>query len=62
VLDLSYPNVKSIGDIARAVGGRVKQVAPGGWIQGRGWDEGKLAERRLITARDLDPSTARHPA
>src|SRR5262245_24994566 len=52
VLDLSYPVVKSVADVV----GRVKAEAskPGEWIQGRGWDEGKLAERRYILATDLD--------
>ena len=40
-------------------GGRVTKapaakVAKGGWVEGHGWDEGKLAERRFVTARDLD--------
>jgi predicted amidohydrolase YtcJ len=54
VIDLSYPNVKSIADVAAAIRAKVATSAKGAWIQGRGWDEGKLAERRLITARDLD--------
>ncbi len=54
VLDLSYPAVKSIQQVQGAVAQRAKGVAAGGWIEGRGWDEGKLAERRLINARDLD--------
>lgn len=31
------------------------------WIQGRGWDEGKLDERRHIRAADLDPVSAGNP-
>jgi len=54
LLDLSYPKVKSIEEVKRAVARRAKETDSEGWIQGRGWDEGKLAERRLITARDLD--------
>jgi len=61
VVDLSYPAVKSISDAV----GRVKEKAagtkPGAWITGRGWDEGKLAERRYIDASDLDPVSADHP-
>src|SRR6185503_5301526 len=33
----------------------------GSWIEGRGWDEGKLAERRVITASDLDAVSPDHP-
>jgi predicted amidohydrolase YtcJ len=62
VLDLSFPAVKSVEDVARAVRERAAKLPPGEWIEGRGWDEGKLAERRLITARDLDRAAGDHPA
>ena len=61
ILDLSYPRVKSIRDVQEAISGRAKGLPPGQWIQGRSWDEGKLAERRLITAQDLDQITPGHP-
>jgi predicted amidohydrolase YtcJ len=61
VADLSYPNVKSMADVAAAIQGRVAGAAKGAWIQGRGWDEGKLAERRVITAKDLDPVSPDNP-
>jgi len=61
VLDLSYPQVKTITDVATAVRARVATVARGAWIQGRGWDEGKLAERRVITAKDLDAASPDNP-
>jgi predicted amidohydrolase YtcJ len=61
VLDLSYPNAKSIADVAAAVRAKVATVAKGAWIQGRGWDEGKLAERRVITATDLDAASPDNP-
>ncbi len=35
--------------------------AKGAWIQGRGWDEGKLTERRVITAKDLDAVSPDNP-
>jgi predicted amidohydrolase YtcJ len=52
VLDLSYPGVKSVGDVVARL--QTERSKPGEWIRGRGWDEGKLAERRYILARDLD--------
>ena len=61
ILDLSYPHMKSIKDVQEAIARRAKEVPAGGWIQGRGWDEGKFTERRLITAQDLDPVTSDHP-
>ncbi len=59
VLDLSYPAVKSIGDVVVRL--RAEGSKPGEWILGRGWDEGKLAERRYILAADLDTVAARRP-
>jgi predicted amidohydrolase YtcJ len=61
VVDLSYPGVKSIADVAAAIRKRVATTAKGVWIQGRGWDEGKLAERRVITARDIDTASPDNP-
>jgi predicted amidohydrolase YtcJ len=61
VLDLSYPNVKSIADVVRLVGEQAKKLPRGSWIDGRGWDEGKFAEHRLISARDLDAVSPDNP-
>ena len=61
VVDLSYPNVKSIADVAAAIRAKVASSPKGAWIQGRGWDEGKLTERRLISAKDLDAVAPDNP-
>ncbi|MEI6739044.1 MAG: amidohydrolase [Gemmatimonadaceae bacterium] len=61
VVDLSYPAVKSMADVATAIREKAATLPAGSWIQGRGWDEGKLAERRLITAKDLDAASPNHP-
>ena len=61
VLDLSFPAVKSIEDVGRAVRTQAAKLSSGDWVEGRGWDEGKLDERRLITARDLDRAAGDHP-
>lgn len=58
---LGYPTVKSIADVQRQVRERVGQLTPGQWVTGRGWDEGKLAERRYVYARDLDPVSPDNP-
>ncbi len=60
-VDLSYPIAKSIADIQAIVREQVGKAPAGGWIEGRGWDEGKLAERRLITAADLDAVESDRP-
>jgi predicted amidohydrolase YtcJ len=61
ILDLSYPGVKSIQDVQEAILKRAKELPPGGWIQGRSWDEGKFTERRLLTVQDLDTIVPEHP-
>ena len=61
MIDLSYPNVKSITEVKVLIAQKAKAVKPGEWIQGVGWDEGKLEEQRLITARDLDEVSPDHP-
>ena len=61
VLDVSFPAVKSIEDVGRAVRAQAAKLPDGAWVEGRGWDEGKLEDRRLITARDLDRAASDHP-
>ena len=60
--DLSFPTIKSIADVTTMVAERGTVGAEGEWLLGRGWDEGKLAERRYIMASDLDPVSAGRPA
>jgi hypothetical protein len=60
-LDLSYPAIKSIADVQAAIAAQVKKLPPGAWVEGRGWDEGKFAEHRLPTAKDLDVAAPNNP-
>ncbi len=60
-LNLRYPEIRSIADVVEAVRVAARDRAPGEWIQGGGWDEGKLSEKRLILAGDLDPVSPEHP-
>ncbi|MBC7893970.1 MAG: amidohydrolase [Cytophagaceae bacterium] len=61
VFDVSYPAVKTMADVRAVLARRVAAARAGAWVLGRGWDEGKLEERRLITARDIDDVSAGHP-
>ena len=61
VVDLSYPAVKNMEDVGRAIREQAAKLSPNAWIEGRGWDEGKLTERRVITARDIDRAAGEHP-
>ncbi len=61
VSDLSYPKVKSIKDVLDDVEEQVEGRTGGEWVEGRGWDEGKLDERRYIYSSDLDPLSRENP-
>lgn len=61
-IDLSYPGVKSIADVVSAVRERSATGKAGEWILGRGWDEGKFTDRRLVRAADIDAAAGDHPA
>ncbi len=60
-IELSYPAVKTIEDVKTAIRERAAQLPASHWILGSGWDEGKLAERRMIDAADLDPVAPDRP-
>jgi len=65
-LDLSYPAVKSIGDMKELVRAQVARSKPGEWIRGNGWDEGYLEEcladpSRRLTRRDIDEVAPDNP-
>ena len=51
----------SVTDIVSRVKAKVAQVKPGEWVSGAGWDEGKLAEHRYVTAADLDAVSPNNP-
>jgi len=58
-IDLSH--VRNIADVLKSVRDRAAKAKPGEWIQGHGWDEGKLAEHRYIYASDLDQAAPQNP-
>jgi predicted amidohydrolase YtcJ len=58
-IDLS--RVNSIEEALRLVSARAAKSKPGEWIQGEGWDEGKLAEHRYLYAADLDRVSPNNP-
>ena len=66
VLDVAYPSVKSIADVAAMIQERAGEVEPGEWIQGQGWDVGFFSEcvadpSREPTRWDLDPASPDNP-
>ena len=60
-VDLSGLDVRTMSDVLARVGAQVAKRKPGEWVRGRGWDEGKLAERRYIYASDLDEVSPNNP-
>jgi hypothetical protein len=60
-VSLSYPAVRRVADAVRLVRERAATTPEGGWVLGRGWDEGKLAEGRYLRAADLDSASAGRP-
>jgi len=65
-LDLTFPNIKSIGDIATALKEKVKTIGPGEWIRGFGWDQSSLEECKNDPAKlprkyDIDSVSPDNP-
>ena len=60
-VNLGYPNARNMADVRRLVKERVSHAQKGEWISGSGWDEGKLAEKRYIYAKDLDDIAPDNP-
>jgi predicted amidohydrolase YtcJ len=58
-IDLS--RVSNIAQVVQAVKERAAKAKPGEWIEGHGWDEGKLSEHRYILAADLDQVAPQNP-
>ena len=52
---------KSIVEIQQQLRVKAKELGPGEWITGSGWDEALLTEKRNITRKDLDVATPNNP-
>ena len=58
---VTLSDATSVAEIVARVKAKVPLMKPGEWITGSGWDEGKLAEHRYITAADLDVVAPSNP-
>jgi len=58
---INLSKVTSVAEAVELVRKKVVSGKPGAWIQGAGWDEGKLSDRRYITAADLDRVSPNNP-
>jgi predicted amidohydrolase YtcJ len=54
-------DVSTVSEAVARVRAAIATLQPGQWLQGDGWDEGKLAERRYLRASDLDPVSPDNP-
>ncbi len=54
-------DVSKVAEVEQRVQAGIDLLKPGEWLQGAGWDEGKLDERRYITAADLDRVSPHNP-
>jgi predicted amidohydrolase YtcJ len=58
---IKLSDAASVGEIVARVKAKIALVKPGEWVTGSGWDEGKLAEHRYVTAADLDAVAPNNP-
>ena len=58
---LSLNETKKIEEALNRVKQRVKELKPGEWIVGGGWDESKWPENRYLTKNDLDKVAPNNP-
>ncbi|WP_245671247.1 amidohydrolase [Pseudobacillus wudalianchiensis] len=53
--------IQKIADLVSALKERAEETVAGAWIQGRGYDQTLLAEKRHPTRADLDQASDEHP-
>jgi predicted amidohydrolase YtcJ len=58
---IKLSDAASVAEIVARVKAKIALVKPGEWVTGSGWDEGKLAEHRYVTAADLDAVAPANP-
>ncbi|MEM3875318.1 MAG: amidohydrolase [Candidatus Bathyarchaeia archaeon] len=58
---INLEEARSITEIKSLVKKHAKMAPSGKWIIGRGWDEGKLIEKKLPKASDLDEAAPNNP-
>lgn len=58
---VTLSDATSVAEVVARVKAKMALVKPGEWVTGSGWDEGKLAEHRYVTATDLDAVSPDNP-
>ncbi|MBN8831502.1 MAG: amidohydrolase [Sphingomonadales bacterium] len=58
---ISMEGVTSIGDLQARIAAKARELGPGEWITGAGWDEAQLIEKREPLRADLDAAAPNNP-
>jgi predicted amidohydrolase YtcJ len=58
---IALENAGSIAEIQTMLRAKARELGPGEWITGYGWDEAKLADHRNLTRADLDAAAPANP-
>jgi predicted amidohydrolase YtcJ len=59
--DVELASATSITQVQQLVRDKAKELGPGQWITGYGWDEAKFSEQRNIVGADLDVAAPDNP-
>lgn len=59
--DIELSSVTSIAELQDRVRVKVRQLGPGAWVTGTGWDEAQFKERRNPSRSDLDAVAPENP-
>jgi predicted amidohydrolase YtcJ len=59
--DIDMPKAHSIADIQQMIRIKAKELGPGQWVTGFGWDEFQLTEGRVPHKEDLDKAAPNNP-
>lgn len=59
--DVELGDAASIADLQNQVRAKARELGPGKWVTGMGWDEAKFKEKRNPTRADLDAAAPNNP-
>jgi hypothetical protein len=61
LVEVSLRGCRSVAEVVQRVAERARELGPGRWVRGGGYDQNLLAERRHPTRQDLDPVSPHNP-
>jgi hypothetical protein len=59
--DIAVQDAKSIAEVQAMLRAKAKELGPGKWITGYGWQESNFAEARNLSRADLDAAAPNNP-